>query len=268
MEWRDCHKNPDNALTTEEENIVREIIEIRVNDVKPDRNEVLKNQCIPPDIEPSKKTEILFKRAMDLFLETSHPKGIVSEISIPEFEVVYSGEGLNEKKTPLDEIFGKADNLALFVLTIGDIVSQKIDELFKVNEFALGSMLDSVASAGIDKAADSIENLFFNLLSKRGKISPSAGILRYSPGYCGWHMSGQKKLFEFLNPEDINITLLSSYLMKPLKSISGVIVVGEKEIHNFRDSYPFCSQCKTHFCRYRIRSLFRESKHTNKKGGI
>jgi hypothetical protein len=244
---------------------MREIIEISVNDVKPDRDDVLKTQGIPPGNEPSEKVEALFAKATDLFLEFSQPVGIISDISIPEFEVVYHGEGLNEKRTPLDKIYKKADSLALFALTLGEKVSQKIDELFAANEFALGSMLDSVASVGTDKAADSVENHFLNLLLKKEEITPSTGILRYSPGYCGWHTSGQKKLFEFLRPQDIGITLLDSFLMKPLKSISGVIVAGEKEIHNFEDSYPFCSECRSHSCRDRIKALFGESGPNNKK---
>lgn len=247
---------------------MREIIEIPIDDAKPERFDVLKTQGIPFGNDLPEKVKTLLKRAIDLFLEFSQPTGIVSDISIPEFGSVYHGEGLNEKKTPLDKIFKKADNLALFAITIGEKVSKKIDKLFKKNEFALGSMLDSVASAGTDKAVDILEDRFFSLLSKKGEITPSTGILRYSPGYCGWHVSGQKKLFEFLHPEDIGITLLDSFLMKPLKSISGVMVVGEKEIFKFEDSYPFCDQCKTHSCRDRIRALFRESRPDNKKGVV
>lgn len=245
---------------------MREIFEIKVNDIKLDRDAVLKTQGISTDRELSQKVGALFNRAIRLFFEFSHPKGIISEISIPEFEVVYLGEGLNEKRTPLDEIFRKSGNLALFAVTIGEKLCQKINELFKSNEFALGSILDSVASDGTERAADIVENRFSELLSKSDEIIPSIGILRYSPGYCGWHMSGQKKLFEFLQSEDIGITLLDSYLMKPLKSISGVIVAGDREIHNFEDSYPFCNQCLTHSCRNRIKELFRESGHNNKMG--
>lgn len=237
---------------------MRKIFEIKVNDIKLDRDAVLKTQGISTDRELSQKVGTLFNRAIRLFFEFSHPKGIISEISIPEFEVVYLGEGLNEKRTPLDEIFRKSNNLALFAVTVGEKLWQKINELFKSNEFALGSILDSVASEGTEKVADIVENHFSELLAKSDEITSSTGILRYSPGYCGWHMSGQKKLFEFLHPEDIGVTLLDSYLMKPLKSVSGVIVIGEKEIHNFIDSYAFCSQCKTHFCRDRISELFRE----------
>ncbi len=245
---------------------MREIIEISAGDVKPGRDDVLKTQGIPPGNEPPEKVETLFKKTIDLFLEFSQPMSIISDISIPEFAVVYSGEGLNERETPLDEIFKKADSLALFAVTIGEKVSQKIDELFGANEFALGSMLDSVASVATDRVADIMENHFLNRLSKEGRITLSTGMLRYSPGYCGWHMSGQKKLFEFLHPEDIGITLLDSFLMKPLKSISGVMVVGKKEIHIFDDSYPFCSQCRSHSCRDRIRALLTESRPNNKKG--
>lgn len=247
---------------------MREIIEILVNDIEPVAGDVLESQGIPRGRKPPEEVETLLQRATDLFLEFSQPKGIISDISIPEFAVVYPGEGLNEKRAPLDEIFRKADNLALFALTLGEKVSQKINELFGANEFALGSMLDSAASVGTDEAADIVENRFFELLSKKGKITPSTGMLRYSPGYCGWHTSGQKKLFEFLHPEDIGITLLDSFLMKPLKSMSGVIVAGEKEIHDFEDSYLFCSECKSHSCRDRIRALFGESGPNNKKGAM
>ncbi len=247
---------------------MREIIQISIDDVKPARDDVLKAQGIPFGNDPSEKVETLLKRTMDLFVEFSQPVGLISKVSIPEFEIIYRGEGLNEKNTPLGEIVPNADDLFLFAVTIGQKVSEKIDELFKTNEFALGSMLDSFASLGADKAADSVEIHLFNLLSKKGKITASKGISRYSPGYCGWHMSGQRKLFESLHPEDIGISLLDSFLMKPLKSISGVIVVGKKEIFVFEPSYPFCRQCETRTCRDRIEALLKESRTNNKKGAV
>ncbi len=246
---------------------MREVIEIPVDEVKPCRDDVLRTQGIPAGKEPIEHVETLFRNAIQLFLRFSRPVGVIVEISIPEFEIVYRGEGLNEEETPLNEIFRKADDLALFVLTMGDEVSRKIDELFQSNDFALGSMLDAVASCGADEAADIVTNHFSNLLSSKGRISPLIGILRYSPGYCGWHVSGQKKLFEILHPEDIGVMLLDSFIMKPLKSVSGVLVAGRRDIHDFRDSYPFCKQCKTHSCRDRIRALF-EPMSKNTKGVV
>lgn len=234
---------------------MREIIEIPIRDIKPDKKEVLKLQGFSHDDQLSEKMKTLFQGALDLFYELSESKGILSEISIPEFAEVYHSEWLNEERTPLDETFPQAENLFLFAVTLGKKVTEKIDELFRVNEFALGNMLDSVASVGTEEVALSVENYSFHSLIKKGEVTTFTGMLRYSPGYCGWHMSGQKKLFEFLHPEDIGITLLESFLMKPLKSISGVIVFGKKEIFVLDESYPFCGQCKTRSCRDRIKAL-------------
>lgn len=240
--------------------MIREIIIIDVNNIKLDKETVFKNQDIPLDIELPAKVDELYSNAIQIFIKSSNAKGIISDISIPEFKEVYLGEGLNEKETPMEKIFRKADYLALFAITIGDDISEKIDELFKSNDFALGSMLDTVASEGTDNATDVLQNHFKHFLSEREENLSSKGILRYSPGYCGWHISGQKKIFEYLHPEDVGITLLDSYLMKPLKSISGVIVVGEREIHNFKDNYPFCVQCNNHFCRERIKKLLMKTR--------
>lgn len=49
---------------------------------------------------------------------------------------------------------------------------------------------------------------------------------RFSPGYCGWHVSEQKILFSIMPEKVCGITLNDSALMYPIKSISGVIGCG------------------------------------------
>jgi hypothetical protein len=101
-------------------------------------------------------------------------------------------------------------------------------------------------------AADVLERRLVDgsSVAERGAHRP--GRLRYSPGYCGWHLSGQRALFAALQPEEIGITLRESMLMVPLKSMSGVIVAGLPAIHAFADDYPFCGECRTRGCRERI----------------
>jgi hypothetical protein len=176
-------------------------------------------------------------------------------VTARQFESIYQGEGLNERTTPLDTMYKRADSLALFVVTIGQEVSQKIDELFKKHEYAHAGMLDAFASAGAENVADIVEMHYARRLT-----NDDAMVMRYSPGYCGWHVSGQKRLFAFLKPEEVGVTLLDSCLMKPLKSISGVFVAGAKEIHIFSDTYPFCSECQTHSCQSRMQQLSEQKK--------
>ena len=245
---------------------MREIVNIPAEHIRPDRSSILATQGVPSDNELSEEVKALIERAVEMFLEVSIPVSVISTISTSEFRVVYRGEGLNEKETPIEEILDEADDLALFAVTIGEDITGKIKELFAANEFALGSMLDSTASAGTDRAADDVESRFLDLLSEQGRITPPKAIMRFSPGYCGWHMSGQKKLFEFLRPEDVGIQLLDSFLMSPLKSISGVMVLGDRGIFDFKDSYGFCSECRSHTCRERIERLMRTTSSNSKKG--
>jgi hypothetical protein len=244
---------------------MKKIIEIPMSDVKIDMADVLKMQGIPSDKKASQKVVMLFNKAEEIFYKYARPIGIISGISKSEFENVYHGEALNERETPLDTIFRRADHLALFALTVGEEVNRKITELFETREFALASVLDATVSVGVERTADSIETKFFNLLTRKRESSPAITIVRYSPGYCGWHVSGQKKIFAFLHPEEIGITLLNSYLMKPLKSVSGVLVAGNREIHRFRDTYPFCIQCKTRSCRSRMEHFIRKNEETQKR---
>lgn len=63
---------------------------------------------------------------------------------------------------------------------------------------------------------------------------------RFSPGYCGWHVSEQHKLFSlFPAPEPCGVRLTPSALMMPIKSVSGIIGLGS---HVRRMDYT-CGLC-------------------------
>ena len=234
---------------------MNEILKFSIDEVVPERDPVFENQGIPPGTDVQGEVETLWSNALGLFKEFARPVGKLSTVSKPEFTVVYRGAGWNEPHTPVGDIFPHAADLALFAVTLGERIGQEIKDRFKAKDFALGSMLDATASVGADRAAEAAVRRFFEILSKEDKTTPDTGLLPYSPGYCGWDITGQAKLFEYLRPADIGINLNDSSLMQPLKSVSGVIIAGPKEIHNFRNAYPLCSQCDTQGCRRRIRKL-------------
>ena len=231
---------------------MREVIEIRKEEIIPDQADAMVLQGICRGSKVPSNILKLFDHAVEIFAERARPVGIAAEIDRNDFGFVYAGEGRNDDRTPVAEIFQKADHLALFAVTVGQALHDKINELFVGKDFALGSMLDSVASVGVEKSADVLEIEFHNTLLRRGCASKNLTVMRYSPGYCGWHVSGQRKLFDYLRPQEVGITLRPSYLMEPLKSASGVFIAGAPEIHSFADTYECCSQCETHSCRDRI----------------
>lgn len=234
---------------------MREVVDIPAKLTLPERSVLLKAIGVGEKTVPSTKVNELIEKALDMYSEYAEPAGIYSKISADDFGIVYPGEGKNEPETPLGLIYPQSDALALFAVTLGEAVSDTITSLFNSNDGAAGYTLDALASEAAENAADYLQRSYYDSIIGSGITGPDSAIMRYSPGYCGWDISGQRKLFEYLEPVKIGITLNDSCLMRPLKSVSGVFVVGNAEIHRFIPEYPFCGQCRTRSCLERIRSL-------------
>ncbi len=272
-----------------------EILTITTDEVVPDREAVFEHQGIPAGRAVAAEIEALCTAAMEVFRQAAAPAGVLAEISKADFATLYKGDGQNEDATPVDEIYPRAKHLALFAVTVGEEVSRRIADGFKSKDFVDACMLDSVASASAERAVEIVQQRFLERATARSpaatkgehrrlagvptgetpvpqfssraekildisstggdRRSPVDGVLAYSPGYCGWDISGQRKLFEFLKPETVGISLGESCLMQPLKSVSGVFIIGPKAIHLFDNCYSFCGRCTTHNCRDRIRAL-------------
>lgn len=233
-------------------------ITIALDGTLPQTGAILDRQGVPPGPQPgagADRTLALAQAARELYVALAAPAGIVAEVSAPEFAAIYAGEGRNAPETPLAGIFPRAQRLTLFAVTVGAAVSERIAVLFDEREFALAVMLDAAASEGVELAADVLEAALGEATEAAAPAGSRSAHLRYSPGYCGWHVSGQRALFAALKPEAIGIRLRPSQLMEPLKSISGVIVTGAIAIHGFADAYPFCTRCRTRECRERLAKL-------------
>jgi len=239
---------------------MREILKFSNKDIIPTRDKIYEIQQIPANARSTKKIAPVIDDTLKLFKALSKPAGIISSISTSDFEDVYAGLGLNAPETPLDKIYRKATSLALFAVTLGNKFGKKITDLFSKKEFALAYMLDAIASEAVDNAARFMEEHFHKYLTGKKLIPPGAKVLRYSPGYCGWHLSGQKHLLGALKPKEIGVTFNESYLMEPLKSVSGVLVAGPEEIHRIQNNYIFCKSCATRSCQKRFEKLKQNDK--------
>ena len=89
-----------------------------------------------------------------------------------------------------------------------------------LQEFLLDSLGSAIAEAVVREVCSKVENYVLPL--GYGVSHP------YSPGYCGWHVTQQKFLFSLLPEQPCGVRLSESSLMSPIKSVSGVIAVGER----------------------------------------
>jgi hypothetical protein len=223
--------------------------------VVPEAVDVLRALGVPPERAPDGRTSGTIAASLSELRAVAEPRGILAGIETVDFADVYEGEGLNAVPSPLVEVFPRADELALFAVTLGAPVAERVAELFDAGDFALGGILDAAASEATEMAARHVARVALGKALHSGRTNAATRALNYSPGYCGWDLTGQRTLFSALKPETIGIHLTDSCLMEPIKSISGVVVIGPARIHEFDDDYAFCAECRTHECRQRIAGL-------------
>jgi hypothetical protein len=234
---------------------VNQTIPLSFGDVAPPRDAVLAQIGIPAGTVLADRIERIYDRAADALAASVAPVGILAEIGRDAFLDLYHGGAKNAPLSPVAAIAPKAEHLALFAVTLGHPTSAAVAEWFTGADFALAYVLDAMASVAADAAAEAAERWYGRVLRDRGWATPDGAVLRYSPGYCGWDVTGQRALFAYLRPEPIGLTLSDSCLMQPLKSVSGVLLAGPRAIHRFPPTYDFCGHCEERTCRDRLAAL-------------
>lgn len=130
---------------------------------------------------------------------------------------------------------------AFFVATAGMEFEEFQHKLKASGDMVKIFITDAIGSVIAEKAADRMEELLENLISPGGWHHTN----RFSPGYCGWHVSEQQSLFPLFNTDaPCGVTLTDSSLMTPIKSVSGVIGLGE----NVRKLEYTCGLCDFKLC--------------------
>ena len=137
----------------------------------------------------------------------------------------------------------KAEKAALFLCTAGPDVEKWSKDQMKSGDLMKGYVIDVIGSEIVEKAIDKIHDIL-----EKDMNALNMGVTdRYSPGYCGWQVSEQPKLFSFFPDNYCGIQLSDTSLMNPIKSVSGLIGIGPKAE---RKGY-ICEYCNQINCLYR-----------------
>jgi hypothetical protein len=143
-------------------------------------------------------------------------------------------------------VFGqlkKSDSLAVFLSTAGEEIGRRTRKAMSEGDPLTGYIYDMVGSIVVDAAADRMQSELEKAIIAAGKKITN----RYSPGYCGWDVTEQHKLFRLLPDNYCRIRLTGSALMEPEKSVSGIIGIGK----NVRYNRYRCSLCDMKDCTFR-----------------
>lgn len=136
--------------------------------------------------------------------------------------------------------FKESTSFIVLVATVGDEVDNWIERKKGNNDIIESFVADALGSVIVEAI---VKYALLYLEKEMGKenlkISNS-----YSPGYCGWDIIEQQKIFSLLPDRFCGITLTKSSLMLPIKSVSALVGVGEKIK---RKEYG-CKICKKKDC--------------------
>jgi cobalamin-dependent methionine synthase I len=137
----------------------------------------------------------------------------------------------------------KSDSVAIFLCTAGEEIGIRSRKAMQERDFLRGYIYDVIGSEIVEAAADLIQaELEKSVLESGNKITN-----RFSPGYCGWDVAEQHKLFQLTPDNFCGIRLTESALMDPVKSISGFIGIGK----NVKNNPYTCRICDLKDCIYR-----------------
>jgi len=138
-----------------------------------------------------------------------------------------------------------ADSLALFVVTIGDMLEKEAGVLTAGKDLLGGYLLDRIGSFAVESLAENLEKRLRKDYSNNKKSLSS----RFSPGYCDWPVEEQFKLAKAVDFSKAGVELTEGCMMVPKKSISAIAAVAAEGV--FKDFISSCDICEKQGCSYK-----------------
>jgi hypothetical protein len=133
----------------------------------------------------------------------------------------------------ITRLLDRSSSFAVFVATAGNEFEQIMQERKITGDMLENYILDIMGTAIVEKAGDYIEMMLEKELSEMLHTN------RFSPGYCNWHLTEQRKIFGLLGNQPCGVVLSEVCLMTPIKSISGIIGIG-KEVEPRKYACLYC----------------------------
>lgn len=153
--------------------------------------------------------------------------------------ILLEGEFIAEK-------LKKCQYVVVTVFTLGQEVDKIVKAAFDNEDYLRGMILECIATTALGETGKE----FWIKMTETIEGSNVGITHRLSPGDAGWEINEQTKIFECLKNNDLDVTLMESYMMKPLKSASVLYGFGDK-IGITRVEH-ICSECSMKNCIYRI----------------
>jgi len=127
-----------------------------------------------------------------------------------------------------------ASELVFGLVTAGQAVDEKVNQSVNMIEACIWDALGTVISE------QAVEHLLTVITSETGEELS----MPFSPGYCDWELSGQRVVFNALDPSVLGIAYFKdSFMMTPQKSVSFVACMGKGDLEKNPCRYCNMKKC-------------------------
>jgi len=193
------------------------------------------------------KLETVFKERIDPSLYHQN-----IEIDSVEKGAVFLEEGPEFKSPKLAKTLKGCEEIVCYIATLGDDIEDEIKRLMNAKHLAEAYILDAMASV----AADNMVATFHRQMKSDYENQGKQVTICFSPGYCDWPITDQKKLFSMFDSNELDVELTDSCFMQPRKSISGIFGITPFNSNPSTHSYNPCLECNRRDCSARRNSAY------------
>lgn len=145
------------------------------------------------------------------------------------------------------KLLSNAEYLLFSLITIGQKVESMVKKRFQENQCLNAMVLDAIGTVAVKSVAQWLNHH----LEEMGVNSGLRFSRYFEPGCNDWDIREQEKVFAILQPERIGVTLNSSYMMEPAKSMSWIRGAGCNLINFYQDESS-CQYCQNKNCPFRV----------------
>jgi hypothetical protein len=194
------------------------------NDLKLDKNEIYLNLGyggVQPDPQIVEMIDEIYVKVAEI----AKPKAIYTLLKGKVLSKSFIEIGIETFKVGpiITSYLANVSHFGVFIVTAGGEYDHYLKQLREngdiVNEFLADAVGSEIAEATVryvmKEIADEVEMLDFTITNP------------YSPGYCGWILKEQKKIFSLFSLDNFGVSLSESSLMSPIKSVSGIVGIGK-----------------------------------------
>lgn len=170
------------------------------------------------------------------------------DIDLKDKKVILKNAGLEIESNSLYKLLKDCRSCFIIAATLGNAVDARI-RYYEAADLTRAVVFDACASTAIEDVCDNAEEEIKRIINNKYLT------MRYSPGYGDLSIALQKKFISLISADKtIGLTVSQSNVLFPLKSVTAICGVTDKNAGNDRKNCVNCS--KFNDCRFRRSSSY------------